>query len=60
MCEDCGETEYLEYHHLPGTTKLFNLGDGKFRYGRQKIICEKAKCILCPVATGKGIMDEFK
>ena len=54
VCEDCGETEYLEYHHLPGTTKLFNLGDGKFRYGRQKIICEKAKCIpLCPICHRK-------
>ena len=54
ICEDCGETEYLEYHHLPGTTKLFNLGDGKFRYGREKIICEKAKCIpLCPICHRK-------
>ena len=54
VCEDCGETEYLEYHHLPGTTKRFNLGDGKFRYGRQKLICEKAKCIpLCPICHRK-------
>ena len=54
VCEDCGETEYLEYHHLPGTIKLFNLGDGKFRYGREKIICEKAKCIpLCPICHRK-------
>ena len=54
VCEDCGETQYLEYHHIDPSTKLFNLGDGKFRYGRKKLICEKAKCIpLCPICHRK-------
>ena len=54
VCEDCGETQYLEYHHIDPSTKLFNLGDGKFRYGRDKLICEKAKCIpLCPICHRK-------
>ena len=54
VCEDCGETQYLEYHHIDPSTKLFNLGDGKFRYGRKKLICEKAKCIpFCPICHRK-------
>ena len=47
-------------YHLPGTVKLFNLGDGKFRYGREKIICEKAKCIpLCPICHRKRHYGEW-
>jgi len=48
VCEDCGKTQDIEYHHIDPSTKSFNLGDGKFLYGREKLICEKAKCIpLC-------------
>ena len=44
VCCDCGSTECLEHDHRDGEIKLFAVGDGKFRYGRVKVLAERAKC----------------
>ena len=45
-CCDCGYKGYLEHDHRDDEVKLFNVGDGKFRYGKEKVLAERAKCDL--------------
>ena len=48
-CADCG-IQYppyvMEFHHLDPTLKMFGLGQGRFREGRERILAEIAKCVL--------------
>tara|TARA_R100001460_G_scaffold151_4_gene621 strand:+ start:91 stop:480 length:390 start_codon:yes stop_codon:yes gene_type:complete len=45
-CCDCGSTDIinLEHDHRTGEEKLFNIGDGKFRYGWKRLMVECSKC----------------
>ena len=50
VVEGCEETDpiLLIHHHRDPSTKLFNVGDGKFRYCKEKVLAERAKCdIIC-------------
>lgn len=50
-CTKCGIDDYrvLEFHHRPGTEKLFNIGDkGNQGWGKDTILKEIEKCdVLC-------------
>ena len=45
-CCDCGSVDIinLEHDHRDGEEQLFNIGDGKFRYGWKRLMLECAKC----------------
>ncbi len=49
-CVDCGITQaelypvMLQHDHRDDEIKLFNVGDGWFRYGLEKVLAERAKC----------------
>lgn len=49
-CKDCGYRDHpdaLEFDHLPGTVKLFNIGDLKL-HSLKKLHDEMAKCeVIC-------------
>jgi hypothetical protein len=52
-CADCGGRWHpmvMEFDHLPGTSKLINLGDCRARkFGLKRILEEIAKCeVVCP------------
>jgi hypothetical protein len=50
-CMDCGYKAHpaaLEFDHLPGTEKLFNIGEQIGSYSREKLWEEIAKCdVVC-------------
>lgn len=50
-CADCGYNLHpsaLEFDHLPGTVKLFNIGEKVGSYSRAKLWAEIAKCeVVC-------------
>lgn len=50
-CTDCGYNAHpaaLEFDHLPGTEKKFNIGEKIGSYNRQKLWEEIAKCdVVC-------------
>ncbi len=47
-CKICGEKESccLDFHHKNQNDKIFNIGLGKYRYGKKKLEEEISKCIL--------------
>jgi hypothetical protein len=50
-CTDCGQTDFrvLEFDHLPGHDKEFNISDAMATgYGKEKILTEIKKCdVVC-------------
>lgn len=50
-CADCGYDKHpsaLEFDHLPGTEKLFNIGEKVASYAIERIWAEIAKCeVVC-------------